>query len=64
MENAYGRSYDDTTMREAKNLVSELLCEDLSDSKPRSVRRDLQQAQKEVQQRELPKKKKSRDYER
>lgn len=51
-------------MREAKNQVSELLCEDLSDSKPRSVRRDLQQAQKEVQQRELPKKKKSRNYER
>ena len=64
VENAYGSSYDYTTMREAKNQVSELLCEDLSDSKPRSVRRDLQQKQKEVQQRELSQKKKSRDIER
>lgn len=64
LENAYGSSYDYTTMREAKNQVSELLCEDLSDSKPRSVRRDLQQAQKEVQQRELPPRKRTRDLER
>ena len=64
LENAYGSSYDYTAMREAKNQVSELLCEDLSDSKPRSVRRDLQQAQKEVQQRELPPRKRTRDLER
>ena len=61
VEDAYGNSYDYTTMREARNQVSDLLTENHPDSKTRSVRRDLQQAQKEMQQRELPKKKKSRD---
>ena len=50
VEDAYGSSYDYTTMREAKNQVANLLSEDQPDSKPRSVRRDLQTAQKEVDQ--------------
>lgn len=64
VEDVYGNRYDYTIMREAKNQVSDLLGEDRPDSYPHSVRRDLQQKQKEVQQRELPKKKKSRDLER
>ena len=48
VEDAYGNSYDYTTMREAKNQVADLLGEDHPDSKTRSVRRDLQQAQEKV----------------
>ena len=64
VEAAYGNSYDYNTMHEAKKQVSDLLGEDLSDSKPRSVRQDLQQKQKEVHQLDQSKKKKSRDLER
>lgn len=64
LEDAYGNSYDYDTMREAKNQVSDLLDEDSSGSKPRSIRRDLQQKQEIIQQRELPKRKKSRDLDR
>ena len=46
VEDAYGNSYDYATMREAKGQVADLLGEEPIDSKPRSVRRDLQQAQK------------------
>ena len=42
LEDAYGSSYDYTTMREAKDRVSDLLDEDRVVSIPRSVRRDLQ----------------------
>ena len=52
IEDAYGNNYDQATMREAKDRVSDLLDEDRVDSKPRSVRRDLQQAQEKVKQRE------------
>lgn len=52
IEEAYGNSYDYATMREAKDQVSDLLGEESIDSKPRSVRRDLQQAQEKVKQRE------------
>ena len=52
IEEAYGNSYEYATMREAKDQVSDLLGEESIDSKPRSVRRDLQQAQEKVKQRE------------
>ena len=53
IEGAYGNSYDHATMRGAKERVSDLLDEDRADSKPRSVRRDLQQAQETVKLRKL-----------
>ena len=52
VEDAYGNSYDYATMREAKGQVADLLGEEPIDSKPRSVRRDLQQAQEKVKHRE------------
>ena len=52
IENAYGNSYDYATMRVAKDRVSDLLGEEPVADKPRSVRRDLQQAQEKVKQRE------------
>ena len=52
IENAYGNSYDYATMRVAKDRVSDLLGEGPVADKPRSVRRDLQQAQEKVKQRE------------
>ena len=64
LEDAYGNSYDYNTMREAKNQVSDLLDEDRPDSKPCSVRRDLQQKQKKVHQLDQSKKKNSRALER
>ena len=70
IEEAYGNNYDYATMREAKDRVSDLLDEDHADSKPRSVRRDLQQAQEKVREqvqerREQPAhKKKGKDWER
>lgn len=48
VEDAYGEGYDYVTMREAKDRVSDLLGEEPIGSKPRSVRRDLQQAQEKV----------------
>ena len=57
-------SYDYATMREAKNQVANLLGEESTNSKPRSVHRDLQQKQKEVQQHELPPRKRAKDLER
>ena len=64
VEDAYGSSYDYATMCEARNQVADLLSEDRPDSKTRSVRKDLHQKQKEVQQRELPPRKRARDLER
>ena len=64
LEDAYGNSYDYAAMREAKKQVSDLLDEDRPDSKPRSVRQDLQQKQKEVHQLDQSKKKYSRELER
>jgi hypothetical protein len=48
VEEAYGNNYDYATMREARDRVSVLLGEEPLDNKPRSVRRDLQQAQEKV----------------
>ena len=53
IEDAYGNNYDQATMREAKGQVADLLGEESIDSKSRSVRRDLQQAQETVKLREL-----------
>ena len=70
IEDAYGSSYDYATMREAKDRVSDLLGEESIDSKLRSVRRDLKQAQEKVREqvqerREQPAhKKKGKDWER
>ena len=64
VEAAYGNSYDYNTMHEAKNQVANLLGEESTDVKPRSVLRGLQQTQKEVQERELPQRKRSRDLDR
>ena len=52
IEDAYGSSYDDATMREAKDRVMDLLGEEPVADKPRSLRRDFQQAQEKVKQRE------------
>ena len=64
VEEVYGSSYDYAAMREAKNQVADLLSENHPDSKTRSVRKDLQQKQKKVQQHELPQRKMSRDLDR
>ena len=69
IEDAYGNSYDHATMCEAKDHVSVLLGEEPLDSKPRSVRRDLQQAQEkahELQERRelLPNRKEAKTWER
>jgi len=48
VEDAYGTGYDYATMREAKDKIADLLGEEPLDSKPRSVHRELQQAQEKV----------------
>ena len=64
VEDAYGNSYDYDTMREAKYQVVDLLDEERGDSVPISLREKLKQKQKEVRQRELPQRKKSRELDR
>ena len=51
-------------IKQAKADVAKLLSEELAATKPRSLRENLRQKQKEAQQRELPKRKKSKDWER
>ena len=61
----YTWQYDADTIKQAKADVAKLLGEEPAATKPRSLRENLRQKQKEVQQRELPQKKKmSRDVER
>lgn len=60
----YTRQYDADTIKQVKADVAKLLDEEPAVAKPRSLRENLRQKQKEVQQRELPKKTKSRDWER
>ncbi len=62
VEEAYGSSYDYATMREARNQISGLLGEEHSKIKSYSVRENLKQKQQEVQQGELPKKKRSQEW--
>ena len=52
IEDAYSSSFDYATLCEAKDQVSDLLGEEPLNSTPRSVRRDLQQAQEKVKLRE------------
>ena len=60
----YTWEYDADRFKQAKSNAANLLGEDRAKTKPRSLRENLRQKQKEVQQRELPQKKKSRDWER
>ena len=60
----YTWQYDADTIKQAKADVAKLLDEEPAAAKPRSLRENLRQKQKEVQERELPMRKKSRDLER
>ena len=60
----YTWQYDADTIKQAKADVAKLLDEEPTATKPRSLRENLRQKQKEVQQRELPKRKKSKALER
>ena len=60
----YAQRYDPDIIKQAKADVAELLSEELAATKPRSLRENLRQKQQEVQQRKLPKRKKSKDWER
>ena len=60
----YAQRYDPDIIKQAKADVAKLLSEELAATKPRSLRENLRQKQKEAQQRELPKRKKSKDWER
>ena len=64
LKDNYTWQYDADTIKQAKADVSKLLDEEPAAAKPRSLRENLRQKQKEVQQRELTKKNKSRDLER
>ena len=60
----YTWQYDADTIKQAKADVAKLLEEEPALAKPRSLRENLRQKQKEVEKRELPKRKKSKDLER
>ena len=60
----YTWQYDADMIKQAKADVAKLLDEEPAAAKPRSLRENLRQKQKEVQQRELPKRKKSKALER
>ena len=64
LKDNYTWQYDADTIKQAKADVAKLLGEESEVAKPRSLRENLRQKQKEVQQRELPQRKKSRDLER
>ena len=60
----YAQRYDPDIIKQAKADVAELLSEEHAATKPRSLRENLRQKQQEVQQRKLPKRKKSKGWER
>ena len=60
----YTWQYDADTIKQAKADVAKLLDENPAATKPCSLRENLRQKQKEVQQRKLPPRKKSNDLER
>ena len=64
LKDNYTWQYDADTIKQAKADVAKLLDEEPAAANPRSLRENLRQKQKEVQQRDLPRKKKSRDLER
>ena len=58
LKETYTRQYDADTIKQAKTDGAKLLGEETIATKPRSLRENLRQKQKEVQQRELPPRKK------
>ena len=64
LKDNYTWQYDTDTIEQAIADVAKLLDEEPTATKPRSLRENLRQKQKEVQQRELPKRKKSKALER
>ena len=64
LKETYTRQYDADTIKQAKADVTKLLDEEPAATKPRSLRENLRQKQKEVQERDLPKRKKEKDFER
>ena len=64
LKETYTRPYDADTIKQAKANVAKLLDEEPAATMYRSLRENLRQKQTEVQQRSLPNKKKSRDWER
>ena len=64
LKETYTRQYDVNTIKQAKADAAKLLDEGPSPTKPRSLRENLRKKQKEVQQRELPKRKKAKEWER
>lgn len=64
LKDNYTWQYDADTIKQAKADVAKLLGEESEVAKSRSLRENLRQKQKEVQQRELSQRKKARDLER
>ena len=64
LKESYTSQYDADTIKQAKADVVKLLGEEPTSTKPRSLRENLRQKQKEVQERELPKRKKAKEWER
>ena len=64
LKDNYTWQYDADTIKQAKANVAKLLGEEPAVAKPRSLRENLRQKQKEVQERELQKRKKEKDFER
>ena len=64
LRETYTRQYDADTIKQAKADVAKLLGEEPLVTKPHSLRENLKQKQKEVEERELPKRKKSKELNR
>ena len=64
LKDNYTWQYDADTIKQAKADVSKLLNEEPAATKPRSLRENLRQKQKEVQQHKLPQRKNAMDLER
>lgn len=60
----YTWEYDAERFKQAKSNIANLLGEDRTETMPRFLRKNFKQTQKEVPQCELPKKKRSKEWER
>lgn len=60
----YTWEYNAERFKQAKSNIANLLGEDRTETMPRFLRKNFKQTQKEVPQRELPKKKRSKEWER
>ena len=60
----YTWEYNAERFKQAKSNIANLLGEDRGETKPQSLRKNLKQKRKEVQQHELPKQKKPKEWER